>query len=278
MAKFGESFLAQLGKPDMLQGMFGLGQAIGGAQGQLQQKRKEQEQLKRYDQIAQMSEQGIASAQSGNVTDLTSRIDQLQQARENAKTLEEKQAIGQSILKLQSLLPGAEKVSIGNKAKELVNIEQKLKSLPAGSTPQRLALQKRQEILQQDPEAMRQYQQYQLDAWRFQQAEEEMQAGQWLDSNRGSMLEAIEAGDTDQLNVIIEGSGVNIEAAQKFANAALQSAENMATVVFSPPTTTKEPFSSSSSSTSSTGSSPFNAASCWISCFWSRSYNCLAYF
>jgi len=228
MAKFGESFLAQLGRPDMLQGMFGLGQAIGGAQGQLQQKRKEQEQLKRYDQIAQMSEQGYASAQSGNVTGLTSRIDQLQQARENAKTLEEKQAIGQSILKLQSLLPGAEKVSIGNNAKELVNIEQKLKSLPAGSTPQRLALQKRQEVLQQDPEAMRQYQQYQLDAWKFQQAEEEIQAEQWLDSNRGSMLEAIEAGDTDQLNVIIEGSGVNIEAAQKFANAALQSAENMA--------------------------------------------------
>lgn len=44
MAKFGESFLAQLGRPDMMQGMFGLGQAIGGAQGQLQQKRKEQEE------------------------------------------------------------------------------------------------------------------------------------------------------------------------------------------------------------------------------------------
>ncbi len=228
MAKFGESFLAQLGKPDMLQGMFGLGQAIGGAQGQLQQKRKEQEQLKRYDQIAQMSEQGIASAQSGDVANVTSTINQLQQTRENAKTLEEKQAIERRIIQLQGLLPGAEKVSIGNNAKELVNIEQKLKSLPAGSTPQRLALQKRQEVLQQDPEAMRQYQQYQLDAWKFQQAEEEIQAEQWLDSNRGSMLEAIEAGDTDQLNVIIEGSGVNIEAAQKFANAALQSAENMA--------------------------------------------------
>ena len=150
MARFGESFLQQLGRPGWAQGMFGLGEAIGGVQGQLQQKRKEQEQLKRYDQIAQMSEQGYASAQSGDVASLTARIDQLQQARENAKTLEEKQAIGQSVLKLQGLLPGAEKVSIGNKAKELVNIEQKLKSLPAGSTPQRLALQERQEILQQE--------------------------------------------------------------------------------------------------------------------------------
>jgi hypothetical protein len=228
MAKFGESFLAQLGSPAMSQSLFGLGSALGGIPGQLKEQRRKQEQLKRYDQIAQISEQGIASAQSGDVANVTSRIEQLQQTRENAKTLEEKQAIGQSILKLQSLLPGAKQVAIGNNAKELVNIEQKLKSLPAGSTPQRLALQKRQEVLQQDPEAMRQYQQYQLDSWKFQQAEEEMQAEQWLDSNRGSMLEAIESGNTDQLNTIIEGAGVNTEAAQKFVNISLQSAENMA--------------------------------------------------
>ena len=228
MARFGESFLAQLGRPSYQQGMFGLGQAIGGIPGQLQQKRKEQEQLKRYDQIAQMSQQGTAAAQSGDVANVTSTINQLQQTRENAKTLEEKEAIERRITQLQSLLPGAEKISIGNKAKELVNIEQKLKSLPAGSTPQRLALQKRQEILQQDPEAMRQYQQYQLDAWRFQQAEEEMQAGQWLDSNRVSILEAVENGDTKTLNDIIEGAGENAEAAQKFVDVSLRSAELMA--------------------------------------------------
>jgi len=228
MARFGESFLAQLGSPGWSQGMFDLGQAIGGIPGQLQQKRKEQEQLKRYDQIAQMSQQGTAAAQSGDVATVTSTINQLQQTRENAKTLEEKEAIERRITQLQSLLPGAEKVSIGNKAKELVNIEQKLKSLPAGSTPQRLALQKRQEILQQDPEAMRQYQQYQLDAWRFQQAEEEMQAGQWLDSNRVSILEAVENGDTKTLNDIIEGAGENAEAAQKFVDVSLRSAELMA--------------------------------------------------
>ena len=228
MATFSQGFLSQLANPAMSQSLFDLGSALGGLPGQVKEQRRKQEQLKRYDQIAQMSEQGIASAQEGDVASLTSRIDQLQQSRENAKTLEEKQAIGQSILKLQGLLPGAEKVSIGNNARELVNIEQKLKSLPAGSTPQRLALQKRQEVLQQDPEAMRQYQQYQLDAWKFQQAEEEMQAEQWLDSNRGSMLEAIEAGNIDQLNTIIEGAGVNTEAAQKFAAISLQSAENMA--------------------------------------------------
>ena len=129
MATFSQGFLSQLANPAMSQSLFDLGSAIGGLPGQRREQQQKQEQLKRYDQIAQMSEQGIASAQSGNVTGLTSRIDQLQQARETAKTLEEKQAIGQSILKLQSLLPGAEKVSIGNNARELVNIDQALQKL-----------------------------------------------------------------------------------------------------------------------------------------------------
>ena len=57
MAKFGESFLAQLGRPDMMQGMFGLGQAIGGAQGQIRDQRKKQEfnQLMKQIQGAQAS-------------------------------------------------------------------------------------------------------------------------------------------------------------------------------------------------------------------------------
>ena len=109
MARFGESFLQQLGRPGWAQGMFGLGEAIGGVQGQLQQKRKEQEQLKRYDQIAQMSEQGYASAQAGDVANVTSTIDQLQQTRENAKTLEEKEAIERRIIQLQGLCPEQKK-------------------------------------------------------------------------------------------------------------------------------------------------------------------------
>jgi len=49
-----------------------------------------------------------------------------------------------------------------------------------------------------------------------------------MDSNRAAMLEAIEAGDTDKLTSIIEGAGDFVGAAQRFANAALQSKENMA--------------------------------------------------
>lgn len=209
-------------------GLSQLGATIGGIPQQQKEQQKRKEELASFNKMAQASEQGTAAAIEGDVEGLQNNIDRLIQMRDAATNLEKKNNLQRAINNLQNKLAGAKQVAIGNNAKELVNIEQQLKSLPAGNTPQRLALQKRKEVLQQDPEAMRQYQQYQLDVWKFQQAEEDRKANQWLVSNRGSMLEAIEAGDTEQLNSIIEGAGVNIEAAQKFANAALQSAENMA--------------------------------------------------
>jgi len=51
MAKFGESFLAQLGSPAMSQSLFGLGQAIGGIPGRRQEQQKQQEVNKLMQQI-----------------------------------------------------------------------------------------------------------------------------------------------------------------------------------------------------------------------------------
>lgn len=57
MAKFSESFLQQLGRPGWSEGMFGLGQAIGGAQGQVRDQRKKQE----FNQLMQQGQQAMAS-------------------------------------------------------------------------------------------------------------------------------------------------------------------------------------------------------------------------
>lgn len=228
MATFSRGFLSSLGRPQMAEGLFNLGAAIGGVPGQIRERKKKEQELQAFNQMAQASEQGTAAALEGNVEVLQQRIDQLSALRDAATNLDTKQKYQRAIVQLQGQLPGAKKISVGNKARELVNIEQQLASLPPSATTQRLALQKRQGVLQQDPEAMRQYQQYQLDTFRYEQAEKEMRAGQWMDSNRAAMLEAIEAGDTDKLTSIIEGAGDFIGAAQKFANAAIQSAENMA--------------------------------------------------
>ena len=75
---------------------------------------------------------------------------------------------------------------------------------------------------------MEQFQQYQLNTWRFQQEGEKIKEEQWLDTNRGAILEAVQNGDTKALNSVIEGAGEYAEAAQKFANSSLRSAETMA--------------------------------------------------
>tara|TARA_B100001939_G_scaffold347675_1_gene370071 strand:+ start:33 stop:1505 length:1473 start_codon:yes stop_codon:yes gene_type:complete len=228
MATFSRGFLSSLGRPQMAEGLFNLGAAIGGVPGQIRERKKKEQELQAFNQMAQASEQGTAAALEGNVEGLQNQINQLIKMRDAATDINKKQNIQKAITNLQGQISGAKKISVGNKARELVNIEQQLASLPSGATAQRLALQKRQEVLQNDPEAMRQYQQYQLDTFRYEQAEKEVQAEQWLNSNRALMLEAIEAGDTDKLTSIIEGAGDYVGAAQKFANAALQSAENMA--------------------------------------------------
>jgi hypothetical protein len=43
MAKFSQQFLANLGRPQMAESLFGLGAAIGGVPGQMKQKQKQQE-------------------------------------------------------------------------------------------------------------------------------------------------------------------------------------------------------------------------------------------
>jgi len=227
MATFSQGFLSGLARPQMTESLFGLGQAIGGVPGQIRERKRREEELARFNQLAQTAEQGTAAAIEGNVEELNKKITELSRLRDAATTLEEKNNYQRAITNLQGKIPGAKQVSIGNKARELVNIEQMLQD-PALLGPKKAVLQQRLEVLQKDPEAMQQYQKYQMDTWRFEQAQEDSKAEQWLDSNRTSILDAVEAGDTKALNAIIEGAGEYTEAAQKFANSALQSAENMA--------------------------------------------------
>jgi len=57
MAQFSQAFLSNLGRPAYQQGMFGLGQAIGGIPGQMRDQRKQQE----FNQLMQQGQQAMAS-------------------------------------------------------------------------------------------------------------------------------------------------------------------------------------------------------------------------
>ena len=63
MARLSPQFLANLGRPQFAQGMFNIGQAIGGIPGQMEERKKRE-------QFNQMMQQGQAAMASGNATQL----------------------------------------------------------------------------------------------------------------------------------------------------------------------------------------------------------------
>tara|TARA_R100000951_G_scaffold104520_1_gene97733 strand:+ start:937 stop:2247 length:1311 start_codon:yes stop_codon:yes gene_type:complete len=70
MAKFSESFLQQLGRPGFSQGMFNLGQSIGGAQGQIRDQRKKQE----FNQLMQQGQQAMASKNPAALANVAQKL------------------------------------------------------------------------------------------------------------------------------------------------------------------------------------------------------------
>lgn len=83
MATFSQQFLANLGRPQFAQGMFGLGQAIGNIPGQLQQSRLRQ-------QMAQF-----------DTTTLAGRKGMLQSQLEQAKDPQQRLALGEKISQIE---------------------------------------------------------------------------------------------------------------------------------------------------------------------------------
>ena len=103
MAKFGESFLAQLGRPAMSQSLFGLGQAIGGLPGQ----RKEQQKKQAFNQLMQQGQKAIASGDAAALASIGQQLaaagyqkeaQQLSQASREASEKAKRVSAGQALL------------------------------------------------------------------------------------------------------------------------------------------------------------------------------------
>ena len=73
MATFSQQFLANLGRPQFAQGMFGLGQAIGGIPGQLQQSRLRQ-QMAEFDTTTLAGRKGMLESQLEQTEDPQQRL------------------------------------------------------------------------------------------------------------------------------------------------------------------------------------------------------------
>ncbi len=126
MAKFSQAFLQGLLQPSYQEGLFTAARQAAQLPVQLQQQQMQQEELRRFDETTQISGQGVAAAQQGDVSALTNRIAELRRQMSKAITLQEKQRIRQEMDNLQRMRPGAEQVAIGNKARSIVQGEQAL--------------------------------------------------------------------------------------------------------------------------------------------------------
>lgn len=227
MAKFSQAFLQGLLQPSYQEGLFTAARGIGMRPQMQALQQQQQEELKRFDELAQTSEQGIAAAQQGDVSALTKRIADLRKQMASATTLQEKQRIRQEMSNLQRLQPGAEKIAVGNKAQSIIQGEQALQDESLVG-PARAAIEQRIDVLKQDPEAMRQYNQFKMDQWRADQAQKEMQSQQWLADNSAKISKAIDDNDMDAIESIVQGAGEFSEAAQSYIATSLRNADAMA--------------------------------------------------
>ena len=224
MATFSQGFLSSLGRPQMAEGLFSLGAAIGGVPGQIRERKRREEELKRFDQLTQASQQGVTAAQEGNITDLDAQLQNLREQMAAAETIEEKRAISQLMGNLQRLRPEAKQTATSNNAKKMIEIEDQLQTLAAGD-PQRVVLQAEFDKLRTNPETARQYQQRKMGIWNFQKAQEDRKAEQWLNDNMSSIDSAIAEGDMDSLDSIIQNAGSFSDEAQEYAAVALRNQE-----------------------------------------------------
>ena len=112
MPSFSQSFLASLGQPRFAQGMFEVGQAIGGIGGQLAEKRRRDE-LSKFDTTTPEGQLGMLTAQLKETKNPEERFNLGQQI----------QAIRKSIAASKSFGPSSENLTQGIASAEAGNLE-----------------------------------------------------------------------------------------------------------------------------------------------------------
>lgn len=230
MARFSQQMLAGLLNPAYQKELMNVGRAIGAAPGMLATRRREEkekeEELARMDQLVTTSTQATASAQQGDVSSVTSKIDQLRQQMASAKTVEEKRMYAREIQALQKLIPETQKVATNNKAQAIIRAEEALLD-PALDPRAKEALEQRIVEMKKDPQAMAEYNKYKLDQWRTDKAQQQMEADAWIKANSSAITDAIKNEDFDGLDGIIAGAGQFSGAAQTYASNIISAEKTM---------------------------------------------------
>ena len=103
MAKFSQQFLANLGRPQMAESLFGLGATIGGLPGQAKDQRKQQE----FNQLMQQGQQAMASKDPVALSAIAQQLAAAGYQKE-AQQLAQAAATAREKARLQGVLSGAD--------------------------------------------------------------------------------------------------------------------------------------------------------------------------
>jgi len=188
---------------------------------------EKEKQAQAIDTAFKASTQGTAAAQQGNVAAVTSQINALQQAMSATTDLSAKRMYAQQIQQLQGMLPAAQKTEVSNNAKAILRAEQAIQGGEIANEQARRAMEARIAELKKDPEAMREYNNFKMQEWRAQKAQEEMEADSWIKTNGSAITQALKDDDFDEVTRLVTGAGDYTEAAQAYVNRAQQNIKTM---------------------------------------------------
>jgi hypothetical protein len=206
------------------------GRGLGGMLGTDMRSADEIEKEKQgqaLDAAFKASTQGTAAAQQGNVAAVTRQINALQQAMAATTDLSAKRMYGQQIQQLTSMIPAAQKTEVSNKAKAILRAEQAIAGGEIENEQARRAMEARVEELKKDPEAMREYNNFKMQEWQTQRAQEDMAAETWIKANGSAITQALKDDDFDEVTRLVTGAGDYTEAAQAYVNRAQQNIKAM---------------------------------------------------
>ena len=204
MAKFSQAFLQSMTQPSFQEGLFTAARQLGGLRGELEQERGA---MQRFDQLSKATGQAQASALSGDPNALALNIRRLEEIRDAAPTLKEKQAIDSRISQLRSMAPAAKQAGLKRDITAVSQIDNVLDGLDArtdiseqqkSELKESLTLRKNQ--LLDNPEIEQGYRQDQVNQFQFEQQELAMRESQYIRNNAKTFLDAIETGDQSQVD------------------------------------------------------------------------------
>jgi putative sterol carrier protein len=237
MARFGRDIVRQLTDPSMAQGMFELGRQIGGLPGEKRKKQKEEkereEALARFDEISRISGQAQSSAIAGTPAALAENIRLLEEARDKAPTLKEKQAIESRIIQLRSMTSSAQQKRLKGDISAVSQIDNVLEGIDErqdipedkkSELKKTLALRKSQ--LLENPEIEQGYRQNQVNEFQFERQEAAMLESRYMQENAPKFIRAVDSGSQSQIDSAMDSVPEEFKAAaDKYITGAMRNSE-----------------------------------------------------